>query len=51
MENKKINRVELELIEQLLAVVNSKEEFDYLIAEKARLSFSLLLLKRRCLKW
>jgi hypothetical protein len=51
MENKNIQSQELELICQLLDLVNSKEEFVYLIAEKTRLSFSSLLLQRRCSKW
>jgi len=51
MENKNMHSEELELIMQLLAVVNSKEEFDYLIAERARLLSFPILLKRRCSKW
>lgn len=51
MENKKINQVESELIDQLLAVVNSEEEFLNLIAEKTRLFSYLILLKGGTQKW
>ena len=34
MKNKNLQQAELELINKLLGVVNSKEEFDYLLAEK-----------------
>jgi len=51
MENKNNIQAELKLTCQLLDLVNSKEEFVYLIAEKTRLFSSLLLLQRRCSKW
>jgi len=51
MENKNNIQAELKLTCQLLDLVNSKEEFDYLIAEKARLCSLQLLLERRCSKW
>lgn len=51
MEKINIHSEELELNNLLLAVVNSKEEFDYLIAEKTRLSFLLNIAERRCSKW
>ena len=38
MKNKNFLNTELELIEKLLSTVNSKEEFNYLLAEQARLS-------------
>jgi len=37
MENKNLNAIELELTQQLLDVVNSKEEFEFLKAEELRL--------------
>ena len=37
MKNKNLQQVQLELIENLLGEVNSKEEFDYLIKEKVNL--------------
>ena len=37
MKNKNLQQAQSELIEQLLGAVNSKEEFNYLQAEKARL--------------
>lgn len=39
MENKNLLHTELELTKKLLEVVNSKEEFDYLLGEEKRLSF------------
>ncbi len=37
MKNKNLQQAELELINKLLGVVNSKEEFDYWEAEKRKL--------------
>jgi len=51
MENKKLFEQELKLTLQLLDVVNSKEEYDYLLAEKARLVFCLTQLKGGARKW
>jgi len=51
MENKNNIQAENKLISQLLDLVNSKEEFLNLIAEKTRPFSSLLLLQRRCSKW
>jgi len=51
MENKKLFEQELKLINQLLDVVNSKEEFDYLLAEKARLLSYSTQLKGGAQKW
>lgn len=51
MENKNIQSQELKLIEQLLGLVNSKEEFDYLMAGKARLLSCQLLMKGGARKW
>jgi len=47
MKNKNLHKVQLELINQLLEAVNSKEEFDYLLAEKANLSFLFSHIIRR----
>jgi len=51
MENKNIQSQETELTYRLLDVVNSKEEFENLVAEKSRLFFYLLLLKGGARKW
>ena len=40
MKNKNLPITELGLIRKLLGVVNSKEEFDYLLAEQKKLSLS-----------
>lgn len=51
MENKNLQQMELELIDFLLGVVNSKEEWEYLKAEEARLLSSLSYTdERRCSK-
>jgi len=48
MKNKNLHKVQSELIGQLLEAVNSKEEFDYLQAEKSRLlSSHLYIVERR----
>lgn len=51
MENKNIQSQELELIEKLLDLVNSKEEFDYLMADKARLFSYNYYYKGGARKW
>lgn len=51
MENKNIQLQELELIDKLLEAVNSKEEFEWLLAEKARLVNVVLLMKGGTQKW
>jgi len=51
MENKKLFEQELKLTLQLLDVVNSKEEYDYLLAEKARLLSYSTQLKGGAQKW
>jgi len=38
MKNKTSNQIELELTRKLLDVVNSKEEYNWLLAEETRLS-------------
>jgi len=51
MEKINIHNQEKELICQLLDVVNSKEEFLNLMAEKTRLFSCLLLMKGGARKW
>ena len=46
MKNKKPIQERLELIDQLLGAVNSKEEFAYLQAEQSRLFFSNIVERR-----
>jgi len=51
METKKTNPQELKLVEQLLWMVGSGEEFNYLTAERARLSSNLQVMKGGKRKW
>ena len=51
MEIKNIQSQELELTNWLLGIVNSQEEFELLLADKARLSFKFNINERRCSKW
>lgn len=51
METKKTTEQELKLVEQLLWKVGSGEEFNYLVAEKARLSSHSKVMKGGMKKW
>jgi len=49
MKNKNLQQVQLGLIDQLLDSVNSKQEFNYLEAEKQKFSsFFSHRIERRC---
>ena len=43
MKNKRLFQYRLKLVNQLLDSINSKEEFEHLLIEKARLNYNLSL--------